>query len=72
MPKQAIEKEAKYKPGQEIRLVNQWALKYGPDGLLAEVKEIRINKNGDLVYLVEAQRPPVPLTTLECDIRESS
>lgn len=64
MTKKAEQKKCEFKPGDSVRLKNEWALKFGKDGLAATVKEVRISKSGDPIYLVEAQRPSVPLSVM--------
>jgi len=72
MATKAKQKKAKYKVGQTVLLKNQWALSLDPNGLNAKVLEIRTSKQGEIFYKIEAQRPPVPLSTLESDLEKIS
>lgn len=70
MATKAKKVEPKFKPNQEVTLKNAWAKKVNPEGLPATIKEVRSTKDGTPVYLVEAVRPPVPLSALEDDLLE--
>jgi len=62
MPKRAEKKIVKpeYQKGQRVVLKNTWALSVDPEGLKAYVRDHRINKEGDIIYHIEAWRPPIP------------
>lgn len=64
IPKHAI--------GKKVVLKNQWALAQNPKGLSAEIVGTRNAPNGEVVYNIEAQRPPVPMSVLESDLEKIS
>lgn len=67
--KQSEKKTPKFKEGDEVRLVNQWSQQFGNDGVRAVVKSIRHDKDGEPIYFVDAERPPIPVQTTEAELK---
>ncbi len=68
MAKNAVKIEPKYKVGEELTLKNAWALQISPEGVKAKVTGFRPGPNGQIVYTVEAWRPPIPVAVDEKDL----
>lgn len=62
----------KYANGKEVVLKNKWALAQNPNGLSAKIVGTRNAPDGEVIYNIEAQRPPVPMSVLESDLDKIS
>lgn len=59
----------KYKKDDEVILKNTWAMQLSQEeGLKAKITAVRIGKNGEVIYSIDALRPPVPMSVLEDDL----
>ena len=70
MPKESKKVEPKFTVEQDLTLKNAWALQVSKDGLPAKVTGIRTGPKGEILYMVEAHRPPVPMTVVEADLEK--
>ncbi len=62
-------KEPKFRQGDQVRLPNKWSRQFSNDGVCAVVKSIRHDKNGEPIYFVEAERPPIPVHATEAELK---
>jgi transcription antitermination factor NusG len=67
--KQPKKQEPKFKEGDEVRLVNAWSQQFNDNGVKAVVKTIRHDADGEPVYFVDAERPPIPVQATEAELK---
>jgi hypothetical protein len=68
MPEESKKAEPRYAIGEDVILRNTWALQVQEGGLPAKVTGIRPGPKGKIIYTVNANRPPVPVSVEESDL----
>lgn len=68
MAKAAKTKKAKYKKGETLVLKNAWSMQFGGEGLPALVKDVNVDKEGNPMYAVDVERPPLPVVAQESEL----